>query len=68
MISVEHKMELQEKIEGGMTLDEIVDIVWDDAIDEAINYFSDHAGEVYSHVSARDFICDRLEQLKEGAE
>lgn len=35
-----------------------------DAFDEAIAYFEIHAHEVHSHVSARDFICDRLEQLK----
>lgn len=36
-----------------------------DAFDEAIAYFEIHAHEVYNHISARDFICDRLEQLKE---
>jgi len=36
-----------------------------DAIDEAIEYFSIHAHEIYDHVSARDFICDRLEMLKQ---
>lgn len=36
------------------------------AIDEAIAYFEIHAHEVYNHISARDFICDRLEQLKES--
>ena len=37
----------------------------EDAIDEAIAYFEIHAHEVYNHILARDFICDRLEQLKE---
>ena len=36
-----------------------------DAFEECIAYFSEHASEVYKHISARDFICDRLEQLKE---
>ena len=36
-----------------------------DAFDECIAYYSIHAKEVYKHISARDFICDRLEQLKE---
>ncbi len=36
-----------------------------DAIDDAIEYFIEHAHEVYDHVSARDYIGDRLEQLKE---
>ena len=39
-----------------------------DAIDEAIAYFEIHAHEVYNHISARDFICDRLEQIKESKE
>ena len=34
------------------------------AIDDCIEYFSLHAKEIHEHVSARDFICDRLEQLK----
>lgn len=34
------------------------------ALDDAIRYFEKHAHEVYDHVSARDFICDRLEELK----
>ena len=34
------------------------------ALDDAILYFEKHAHEVYDHVSARDFICDRLEELK----
>lgn len=34
-------------------------------IDECIEYFEVHANEVWQHVSARDFICDRLEMLKE---
>lgn len=34
------------------------------ALDDAIRYFEKHAHEVYEHVSARDFICDRLEELK----
>lgn len=34
------------------------------ALDDAIRYFEQHAHEVYNHVSARDFICDRLEELK----
>lgn len=34
------------------------------AIDDAIRYFEKHAHEVCDHVSARDFICDRLEELK----
>ena len=38
----------------------------ENAIDEAIAYFEIHAHEVYNHISARDFICDRLEQLKEN--
>lgn len=33
-------------------------------LDYAIRYFEKHAHEVYDHVSARDFICDRLEELK----
>lgn len=36
-----------------------------EAFDKAIEYFIEHAHEVYAHVSARDFICDSLEQLKE---
>ena len=36
-----------------------------DVIDECIEYFSIHAKEVYEHISARDFICDTLEMLKE---
>ena len=34
------------------------------ALDEAITYFTEHAKEIYNHVSARDFICDRLEGMK----
>lgn len=39
--------------------------IYNKAIDDAIEYFIEHAHEVYDHISARDFICDRLEQLKE---
>lgn len=34
------------------------------ALDNAIEYFTEHAKEIYNHVSARDFICDRLEGMK----
>ena len=27
-------------------------------------YFTEHTKEIYNHVSARDFICDRLEGMK----
>lgn len=33
--------------------------------DECISYFKEHANEVWQHISARDFICDSLERLKE---
>lgn len=39
-------------------------VVRDKTLDDAIQYFEKHAHEVYDHVSARDFICDRLEELK----
>ena len=45
-----------------------IDAVYNQAIDDSIEYFTEHAHEVYDHVSARDFICDRLEQLKEKNE
>lgn len=34
-------------------------------IDEAIEYFEKNANGVYEAVCARDYICDRLEMLKE---
>lgn len=37
---------------------------YNQALENAIKYFSEHAKEVYNHVSARDFICDRLEGMK----
>lgn len=36
-----------------------------DVIDDCIEYFKEHAHEVNNHISARDFICGRLEMLKE---
>ena len=36
---------------------------YNQALENAIKYFTEHAKEVYDHVSARDFICDRLEEM-----
>lgn len=36
-----------------------------DLTDNLIEYFSKHAHEVYSHVSARDFICDNIDMISE---
>lgn len=44
---------------------EVIKQIRNNTLDEAIAFFEIHAHEVYNHISARDFICDRLEQLKE---
>lgn len=36
---------------------------YNQALEDAIKYFTKHTKEVYNHVSARDFICDRLEGM-----
>lgn len=42
--------------------------IYNKAIDDSIVYFEEHASEVWNHISARDFICDSLEELKVGRE
>lgn len=34
-----------------------------DLTNNLIDYFSEHAHEVWNHVSARDFICDNIETI-----
>lgn len=41
MISIEHKTDIIGKIEGNMTIDEIIDIVWDCAIDKCVDFVED---------------------------
>ena len=36
-----------------------------DLTNNLISYFSEHAYEVWNHVSARDFICDNIETIAE---
>lgn len=61
----QHATTMLNALIGTETLKEHDAKVRADAIDECIEYFSKHAHEIYTHISARDFICDRLEQLKE---
>ena len=39
--------------------------VADKLAERLVNYFEEHACEIWGHVSARDFICDGIEEITE---